>query len=243
MRLSNSSIEALSLFTNKTLWGHVLDALFPPSCAGCQKGGTFLCLDCVNKFIPVKQPSCFFCGKLTSHFESCPSCRSKTHLSGVIPAFYYSDLVKKVIAQFKYHDLAALDEALASYMAESILRYPEVVARLHGLVPIPLHFWRKSFRGYNQAALLARKLSSLLNKPLYPGLARVKATLIQAKLSKEARRTNLENAFRWEREPLMGRNILLVDDVATSGETLNEAARALRRAGAREVWGAIFAKG
>ena len=193
--------------------------------------------------MPVKQPTCFFCHKLTSHFESCSSCRSASFLTGVIPAFYYNELAKRLIARFKYHDFAAVGSLMADFMLQALERVPRITSRIHQIVPVPLHFRRRSFRGYNQAEILARRISRVLHKPFSLSLKRVKATQAQAQLTRRERQQNLSGAFRWQGEPLMGNNIFLIDDVATSGETLNEAARELRGAGAREVWGIVFAKG
>jgi ComF family protein len=228
---------------NKTLGEHLLDAIFPPACISCNEPGSFFCEACASRLVPIKLPICFFCGQLTDHFETCPACRSKVELTGVVPVFYYNDLAKDLIAQFKYYDFAVLGKWMAEQMAGNISRFPELVRRLDAVSFVPLHFWRQAYRGYNQAALLAAGLSRLLNKPILKGLIRTKSTKAQAKLSRLERQRNMEEAFAWRGGEINGKNILLVDDVATSGTTINEAAKVLRRAGAREIWGAVFAKG
>jgi len=228
---------------NKTFFTYLLDAVLPPFCLACGKEGELLCPACAQKLIPVRQPTCFFCDRLTSHFESCEGCRSRSYLTGVIPSFYYEGLAKELVVQFKYHDFASLADFMARRMTESLMLFPPLVRRFDYLAFVPLHFWRQAFRGYNQAFLLAKRIAWLLHLPLLRGLRKKRGTKPQAQLTLKERRENLVGAFSYEGPPLLQTKILLVDDVATSGETLNQVAKVLRRAGAREVWGITFAKG
>jgi predicted amidophosphoribosyltransferase len=112
------------------------------------------------------------------------------------------------------------------------------------IVPIPLHPRRKRWRGFNQAELIARRLADYFGAEIsVDELLRIKYTKPQTKLSEEKRRSNIKNCFAWRAGGLAGRNIILVDDVATTGSTLNEAARVLKENGAGEIWGLVVAKG
>ena len=111
------------------------------------------------------------------------------------------------------------------------------------VIPVPLHKNRQDLRGFNQSELIARKLSKKLNLPGGCALARTKDTEAQVSLSREFRLTNLVGAFTCtDKEFITGKNILLVDDVATTLSTLNECARALKDAGAKKVWGIVVAR-
>ncbi len=228
---------------NKKWLNFFWDAILPLSCLGCGREGEALCSVCASALVPVKQPTCFFCGKISSHFESCESCREKTNLTGLIAAFYYEELAKRLMTRFKYYDFAALSDFMAESMLSSLLLYPVLRKRFDYVAGVPLHFWRQAFRGYNQAHLLARRISQALSLPLLAGLKKRKTTYPQAKLSLKERRENLSEAFAYDGPPLLQSKVLLVDDVATSGETLNQAAKVLRTAGAKEIWGITFAKG
>jgi len=112
------------------------------------------------------------------------------------------------------------------------------------LVPVPLHIRRERWRGFNQSQLIAEKLSDKFGIEIdCHGLKRVKHGKAQAKLSKSERWENIKGSFFWEKESLSGRNIILIDDVVTTGATLNEAAKVLKENGAGEVWGLVVARG
>jgi len=151
-------------------------------------------------------------------------------------AVLYDGTARDLVHRLKYDDRLDLAPTLARMMAGAGV---ELVAEADCLVPVPLHRWRLWRRRFNQAALLARGLSTLTGLPTdAQALARVKATRSQVGLTRAARARNLQGAFRVPeaaRPGLQGRRVLLVDDVTTTGATANAAARALLRAGAAKV--------
>jgi ComF family protein len=150
----------------------------------------------------------------------------------LIACAYYSDPLKAAIRQFKYNDLSSLAVPLGQFMALGWQRLAPQKPAIDFIVAIPLHPSRKRQRGYNQSALLARELGVHLQLPVVEGvLLRTKATVPQVDLGIEERRANVRDAFQCVDGSLAGQRVLLVDDVYTSGSTLDAAYSALRKKG------------
>ena len=235
----------------------LLNLFFPKFCLGCQKEGIYLCEDCraildIAEFDyclcdskPV-QPALIFKG---SPRGKCPRCDDKK-LSGLLSALPYKEkhLTKKLIYQFKYQPyLKDLAKTLASILVEHFVisgKNDEEFWENGFLVPVPLDKKKLKIRGYNQSEELAKELSKILKLPLISdNLIKIKSTKSQMELPKREREKNLENAFVIKNPAeLAGKKIFLVDDVYTSGYTMQECARSLRAAGAKEVWGICLAR-
>jgi ComF family protein len=148
--------------------------------------------------------------------------------------------VRHAIHNFKYLRLAALAEPLGNALAAFWLRAP---ARADCIVPVPLHPARRRDRGYNQSELLARRVGRAAGIPVRPNaLCRIRATAVQMELSAAERQVNVAGAFRCDDPLLRGAVVLLVDDVCTTGATLDACASALKTAGALEVHGLTLAR-
>lgn len=229
-------------FRVKHLADSLLHVLLPPVCASCGKAGELLCVDCLKNFPRLHEPLCQRCGRPVSESQPvCPSCRlwspSLTQLRAAVP---YTGPVPDIVHKLKYDGLFALAKPLAELMAES---WPNWQAPVDLMLPVPLHPKRKKKRGYNQAELLTRHLHGVLGVSRDPqALRRVRDTRPQVDLSREDRLTNVVGAFAAVRERVEGRNILLVDDVCTTGSTISEAANALLGAGAETVSGYCLAR-
>lgn len=217
-----------------------LDLLFPPRCAGCGDLGSWLCPTCISEIEFIKPPLCSRCG-LPSVEDPCLSCQIEPlTLDGIRGVGYLRDPLKRAIYQFKYHKKRKLALPLADLMHEYLLKNP-LPAEL--IVPVPLHLDRLRERGYNQAALLAQKLSERSGLPLEEGsLIRIKGTAPQVALRADERHTNVRGAFRTQGERLKDRQILLIDDVCTTGATLEACAEALREKGVGSVWALVLAR-
>jgi ComF family protein len=162
---------------------------------------------------------------------------------GVLRLGPYEGLLREVIPRLKHWAGEGLAEALgALWAAHSEAALRELAAGL--VIPVPLHWVRRLARGYNQSEALARELAARLHLPCRPGwLRRIRATPKQTEQTPSRRRTNVRGAFRVSvRAAFTGQTVLLVDDVLTTGSTASEAARALRRAGARRVVVAVLAR-
>jgi len=220
----------------------ILDLLFPLKCAGCGKLDFCLCPGCFAKIVLVKSPTCPNCQTLTKKGQFCQRCYSKIkpHLNGLVTAAYFREgPLKKAIHQFKYEFVRDFSVPLGAFLASSIKErdFSDFL-----VIPIPLSRKRFLWRGFNQAELLAKEVCQKnglkLNGQI---LRRIKNTTPQIELSREERRENILGAFR-ANDLQGGQKILLVDDVYTTGATLNECARVLKEAGADKVWGLVVAK-
>lgn len=222
-----------------------LNTFFPKHCVGCGRYGSFLCFNCAKNIEKVMTSTCYFCGKITNGGKTCPNCRQKERsvLSGIILcANYKKGPVKEMIHQLKYNGILEYADMLGELMVERLrgkLPKGEVV-----VVPVPLHRRRQGGRGFNQSELLARYVSKRLKLPGGLALSRIINTDPQVGKSGIYRKTNLAGAFIVDDIDLIkDKTVLLIDDVATTGSTLNECAKVLKSSGAKSVWGVVVARG
>jgi len=220
----------------------VLDVLFPSRCVGCGAYGSFLCQSCQAELPRARPPRCPICWQPQRQGVPCSRCREeRPAFQGARSSYIYEGAAREAVHALKYNYLSALAQPMAQLMA----RYVEeegIEADL--LVAVPLYVRRQRLRGYNQSALLARELSRLCGLPLAErGLARRRNTPPQARsVDAEARKRNVDDAFIADRRRVEGKRVLLIDDVMTTGATLDACARALRQAGAASVWALTFAR-
>ena len=235
----------------------LLNLLFPKFCLGCQKENTYLCDDC-RGLLEISEFSYCLCeanGKpkrlITDQLQigKCSQCKNK-ELSGLYFALPYKEkqLTKKLIYQFKYKPyLKDLAKTLASILIEHFVisgKNTNEVWENGVLIPIPLDKNKIKIRGYNQSEELAKELSSILQIPVISNnLVKIKETKPQMELKKEEREKNLNGAFQLKNPAeLSGKKIFLVDDVYTTGSTMNECARILKKANIKQVWGIALAR-
>lgn len=204
----------------------IKETLFPKRCLFCFTEGFDLCENHKNfpKFIGKKEIS----KDLEDLFIACD---------------YENKEIQKIIEHFKFKNFQDLGKTMARLVYEELLQeksqdfFSDFV-----IIPISLHWRRKLWRGYNQSEILAKELQIHLKIPMNTNLKRTKRTKQQAHLKKDDRFLNLEDAFVWNGEKIPGK-ILLIDDVYTTGSTLEAAAKVLQKAGAREIIGVVFAGG
>jgi ComF family protein len=163
-------------------------------------------------------------------------------LSGICRLGSYEQALARAIIRFKYHHGLQIGNRLGD-MAGQVLMEQEWFDSVEALCPVPIHWTRRLARGFNQAQLLAERISGVTGLPVIKLLTRVRPTVKQVGLSAKARAENMEGAFSprngW---PLQGTSLCLIDDVMTTGSTLFEAARTLRNAGAASVYALVLAK-
>jgi ComF family protein len=223
------------------------DLLFPRRCPVCadivQPRGALICPDCIKKLDPVREPVCRKCGKqlISDRAEYCYDCsrRARSYEAGRA-VFKYNQAAKKSLTAIKYKNRR---EYLDFYTQAMAYRYQHTIQRWQPevLVPIPVHPSRMRTRGFNQAEELSRRLSDLWGIPTQAHLLiRVKKTLPQKKLTPEERLKNLQQAFAVR--PPMGRGeaipetVVLVDDIYTTGSTMEACTRVLKAAGVKKVY-------
>lgn len=217
------------------LAGRVADVFFPPVCAGCKVVGELLCSQCRQKISWLKEPVCHYCGRPQIAIDDeCQACRQNPiPLRQVRTATFYEEPVTEIVKQFKYEGYFGLAAPLAELM---LVAWPRWAHPVDLAVPIPLHAARQRERGYNQSELLARVLERHLDWEVEPAaLKRVRRTRPQVGLNMVERRTNVHGAFVAEPALVEGKEILLIDDVRTTGVTLVAAADVLLAAGAKSV--------
>ena len=188
----------------------------------------------------MEEPVCRRCGAEVEHARASCGCRDRLRrLTRLRSAAAYEGPLEKALHRFKYEGRRPLAQPLALLLAER-LAVDGLAAEL--ITWVPLHPRRLRRRGYNQAELLGRELAGLTGLPTLPGLARIRDTPPQVGLDRLRRQGNVAGAFTWEGKELARRSLLLVDDVATTGATLEACAGALKAAGAGAVIGFTVAR-
>jgi ComF family protein len=237
-------MPALAAFLQQVGQG-LLNLVFPPQCAVCRTPGALLCGRCVQQFPRVIAPICERCGCPTDHPGLCYACRrSPLSIDGVRSVVVHADGARQAIHRFKYEGASALAAPLADLMADYWSRDP---LPADVWVAVPLHIARERERGYNQSYLLGREFGRRVGLPPLRGtLKRARRTRPQVGLTAGERRVNVEGAFTYcpprQGDGVRGLRVLLVDDVCTTGATLEACSVALMAAGAVSVWGFTLAR-
>ncbi|MDH4299480.1 MAG: ComF family protein [Dehalococcoidia bacterium] len=219
-----------------------VDSFFPRRCIGCGKAGAFLCPDCLGKLPRLMPPFCPRCGRPQASGIVCPSCWQRpTEIDGIRSPFRFDEVIRKAVHELKYRNLKAISPCLAELLADYLKENP-----LPGdaLVAVPLHARRLRERGYNQSDLIAKELSKRIGLPVIEDcLIRIKQAQPQVRaVDAEERRRNVADAFVCRDERVKGERIILIDDVCTSGATLESCAAALKDKNTRSVWGLTLAR-
>jgi competence protein ComFC len=216
----------------------LLDLLFPPSCAGCGAWGEKYCPACRERTLLIENPICQICGDPLENGQQviCSRCRnSESAFSAVRSWAYFQDPLQSAIHKLKYRGDIGLGAVLAAPLRSMLEQYGWQVDLV---VPVPLGPVRLRQRGYNQAALLARPLCWETGLDYLPNaVSRVRETRQQVGLSREERAVNMTGAFLAQEKAVADRSVLLIDDVITTGSTLNACAQSLMKAGAKAVFG------
>jgi len=231
----------------------IIETLFPSFCLGCQREGSLLCQDCKSTLDILHYNYCL-CSKnpiriIESQKGKCQRCQNKK-LSGLYFALPYKEkfLTKKLIYQFKYPPrLKSLSKHLAQIIIEHLLitkNNTEKVWQNSIILPVPLEKYGLKYRGYNQSEELAKEFSKITKTPLIlNNLIKIKETKSQTKLSAQERQENVRGVFSIKNpEVILNKKVFLIDDVYTTGSTMEECANVLRTFGAKSVWGIAIAR-
>jgi len=217
------------------------DSFFPIECLGCGFAGAWLCSDCRLKIPYQETQTCHVCRRASDNGITCQSCHS--YLDGVMILAKYQSLIKRAIVACKYNFAYEIGHELSQLMLDLLIRQnwheTDVL-----ILPMPLSINRLNWRGFNQSEIIARNLA---NKTKYEfntaDFVKYRETEVQAKLGWQERSLAQEDCFEWRGEELNNKNIIIVDDVMTTGATLQSASRALKLRGANKVWAIVLARG
>lgn len=229
-----------------------LDVLFPVTCLSCGRESVWFCENCLKNVKLAQNLVCPSCeSEITPRGSLCPTCRRTKEIcldALVTAASYENRFVKQLVHNFKYRFVTESAKPLAELMTKAIVSHDLPLP--HFLVPVPLHARRLRWRGFNQSELLARELSRNLAPPLAVPvlniLERRKNNKPQMEIkSYRERLENMENIFILRAggaRAVRNKKILLIDDIATTGATLEECAKVLKANGARKVTAAVVAR-
>jgi competence protein ComFC len=228
-----------------------ISLLYPPTCSICRehvRAGEYLCNGCEAKIVRIVPPFCETCsepfeGSINTAF-SCANCAHRTiHFETAVAAYRGRGIVRDVIHEFKYRGQIHLRHLVAHWLRAALDDERLRNQQFDIIVPVPLHPARQRERRFNQARLLADLLSAQSSISCSGLLKRVRYTTTQTALDRSERMENLHNAFRLRKNAdVRGLRVLLIDDVLTTGSTLSECARVLKRAGAKSVHAATAAR-
>lgn len=224
----------------------LLDLLFPPHCVACRRAGALVCASCAQAVLPVGPTICASCGRPQAYsVPRCEQCQRLTTdpLSGVRIAALHTTPLREMIHAFKYAQQPELAAPLARYLIALVQTLPwwGTFPSVDGVIPVPLYSVRYQERGYNQAELLASAFCDRVQLPLQAGwLVRQRSTHSQVGLTAVERQRNVEDAFV-AADAVLGKRLLLIDDVYTTGATMRACAQAALDAGAAIVYGLALA--
>jgi len=227
----------------------LIETVWPTRCASCGRIGAVACNDCLKLLTPLSPLRCPGCQRPSRGGRSCSACRSRTFIDRAVAATAFTDTAEAFIHSLKYRGVRALCGPLSLRLCDIIHTQQEtqaIFATNPTVIPVPLHAIRLRERGFNQAELIAQHIARITAMPLdTTSLVRIRETGQQVRTSgRIERRENMLGAFGVsEVHRIEGRDILLVDDVVTTGATLEDCARALKEAGARSVSALTFAHG
>jgi ComF family protein len=220
----------------------LLDLLFPPICVNCKTPNSWFCPNCLRAIRFIDTSVCARCGTPNpATTRTCEQCKTLKYIDGVRAAAYFEDSpIRSAIHFLKYRNHKAVAAILGQILADACRRY-NIMADV--IVPVPLHPTRYRDRGYNQSELLAKQVGQILGLSVNTDtLQRIRQTESQVQLGASERRQNVVNAFACNGDDLAGQTVLLVDDVYTTGSTLDACAAALKQSGVSFVWGVTLAK-
>ncbi len=218
-----------------------LDWLYPPECGGCRKPGERWCPDCQAQIRLIRAPLCSICGEPQEHEGICSRCTAAPPpYRALRSCALFDGPLRLALHRLKYRQDVGLAEALSIHLIDLLagLNWP-----IELITAVPLSANRMRKRGYNQARLLARPLALAHHLPYRPqAIRRTRDTQSQVGLSAKARLQNVSGAFCAQPDLVKGRTVLLIDDVATTGSTLQACCESLFQAGAVQVYGLTLAR-
>lgn len=227
-----------------------LELLFPKTCLGCGKKGQYLCSNCISKIKIINQ-ICPVCQKPSFFGQIHHFCQKKWSLDGLISIFPYKGIIRETILQLKFKYVTELEEELfnlTSDLFEKSDSFSQIKQFLSNgkpiVIPVPLHWYKENYRGFNQSEIFGKRLAEKFDLEIKKNiLIRCRFTQPQFGLDKKERKENIKGAFMINpRIRDLSFNVLLIDDIWTTGITLKTCASLLKKSGAKIVWGLTIAR-
>ena len=216
--------------------------MLPQMCLLCNReiDKGMVCNNCLDYLPIVSPPTCRLCGRPITNGSLCCLCKKDSTVDHGRAWMLFVPPSDKLIHHFKYRRKTRLAHLFARAMSGLVLN-DHILATADVITPVPLYWWKRLRRGYDQAYLLARIMSqeTLINQ--HGLLKRIKNTRTQTRLDEQQRQQNVRNAFIVNRDGFEDKKVILVDDVFTTGATMNECARVLKEAGAAAVYSCVAA--
>lgn len=223
----------------------ILDFFFPKRCLGCTRVGDFICPDCEQKIPILENQVCPVCQNPSVGGFTHYRCRGHNLPERLLSPFLYKDLTQKIVQSLKYQKVFALVPLITDYLIDFIEENNLSLGEKTIVTFVPAHPFKIFERGFNQVELLAKELSRCLKLECLPLLEKIKETPSQTSLTKEARLENVKDSFQIKAE-MMSRakeaDVVLFDDVFTTGATLLECSKALKKGGTRFIYLLTLAK-
>ena len=233
----------------KTFLGTLTDLFYPRRCPVCDRAvspfGSLICETCKNGFQYIRHPYCLKCGKklAVETAEYCGDCMHRRHLFDGGRALFVYKSAADSIYRFKYKGRQEYGAYYAACMAAQLGGWI-AACRPDALIPVPIHASKKRVRGYNQADVLARELGRLVDVPVkYDLVQRVRKTAPMKDLPLAERQNNLKKAFKIFCNDVKLSTVIIVDDIYTTGSTIDAMSCELRRAGVEHIYFAALAIG
>lgn len=222
----------------------ILNILFPKRCVACGRFGRYICAYCESLIIPASY-ICPVCEGISKDGSTHIHCKSSYSLDGLVSACIYKGVIKKAIHRYKYQPyLEGLTPYFTQYLLKSIKGNRKLSTFLQKrpiFTSVPLHWYKKTLRGFNQAEQVGREFAGRINCEYKELIVRTKLTKPQSELTKEDRMKNIDKAF-WLKNRKLPRNIVVIDDVWTTGITIKQIAKLLKQNRADCVWTVTIAR-
>ena len=216
----------------------VLDLIFPIRCLECGLEGKYLCDECLSK-VRLSNPSCIECHRFAIRGYTHKRCKRLESVDRVHSLWNYDGIIRRAILALKYKFAYKVADELAQRSVEKLKKEGFFFAKDVVLIPIPLHRQRKNWRGFNQAEEIGKIIACAMKWNYKTNaIKRLKKTIPQTELKQKERAKNVIGAFSFlHGDNLKSKNVVLFDDVLTTGSTIREAGKVLKQNGVKTVWG------
>ena len=221
----------------------IIGLLFPKKCINCGKGENYICEECLTR-VKTVSAICAYCQKPSIDGMTHTKCLSKYKMDGFVSFWDYSGVIRKAVLGLKYKFAREISKEISDLVVKNLKLKYGFLNSGHVLIPVPIHGSRENWRGFNQSILIGEQIAKKMNwKFKKDVLVKTRKTSAQVDLKGNERVKNVKGVFNLNyKYKLNQTSIILFDDVFTTGSTLKEAAKVLKRSGAKKVWGLTIAR-